>query len=255
MKQLGAEGSDFKSKGKPKDADKDKDEESEGASSADASNDTTLTNPCDAEADKNGGSSKDGDKAIKDGDKAIKGKSVKPNGGSGKILKGNWTYDEIPEKYKKHIKIPRFDTSYLDHPDNNFILTGNTGQCTELTWAYMRQLHGEGQPTDDGQVTNGQRVYQAYEKLGAKTTNNPTVGYGFSSTPPYALAAVPGVGHTGIVAGVMDDGKFIIAQYNVSPDPAPSRTVLYSVIDGVPKDAGNKLIFFSGIKNSKKKSK
>ncbi|MCQ9903170.1 hypothetical protein L6D11_13975 [Staphylococcus aureus] len=117
----------------------------------------------------------------------------------------------------------------------------------------MNQLHGQGQPADDNTVTNGMRVYEVYKNQGAEVTNNPTVGYGFSSSPPYALATIPGVGHTGVVAGVMDDGKFIIAQYNVNPDPAPSRTVLYSVIDGVPEDAGNNLIFFSGIKKDKKK--
>ena len=53
----------------------------------------------------------------------------------------------------------------------------------------------------------------------------------------------------------MDDGKFIIAQMNVPPDPAPSRTVLYSVIDGVPKDAGNEMIFFNGMNGGKVKKK
>ncbi|MHD0398802.1 glucosaminidase domain-containing protein [Staphylococcus simulans] len=258
MKELGAEGMESSSEESEEEssdeASKDKEESSEGeskeesseegASAADTDNDTEVRDPC-------GEEEKDENKS--DGKPIEKGKSVKPNGKSGRLLEGNWTYDEIPEKYKKHIKIPKFDESYLDKPGNKFVASGDIGQCTELTWAYMNQLHGQGQPADDNTVTNGMRVYEVYKNQGAEVTNNPTVGYGFSSSPPYALATIPGVGHTGVVAGVMDDGKFIIAQYNVNPDPAPSRTVLYSVIDGVPEDAGNNLIFFSGIKKDKKK--
>lgn len=248
MKDLGAEDMDSSSDDKKDKDDKkeDKDEDkgsSEGASAIDTSNDTPVKDPCGESEDK---PSEDNGKPIE------KGKSVKPNGESGRKIEGNWTYDEVPEKYKKHIKIPRFDKSYLDKPGNHFAANGDIGECTELTWAYMNQMHGQGQPADDGNITNGMRVYEVYKNQGAEVTHNPTVGYAFSSAPPYALASLPGVGHTGIVAGVMDDGKFIIAQYNVPPDPAPSRTVLYSVIDGVPKDAGNDLIFFSGVKKGKK---
>ncbi|MDH9600751.1 CHAP domain-containing protein [Staphylococcus capitis] len=161
------------------------------------------------------------------------------------MVDGSWTYDKVPEKYKKHIELPKLNEKYLK--GSPFEANGqDKGQCTEFTWAMMNQLYPKEQPAFDG-ITNGQDVHKIYSKRGAKTTHNPTVGYGFSSTPPYALAKIPGVGHTGVVAGVMDDGKFIIAQYNVDPDPAPSRTVLYSVIDGVPKDAGDDLIFFEGV--------
>lgn len=238
MKSLGGE-SDIKSSSTSSKDDKDDDKESEGASSADSSNDTATTNPCEEEEDK--GKSSDDAGTAKGGD------SVKANGKSGKKIAGQWTYDEIPSKYKKYIKIPKFDEKFLDKPGNNFANTGFIGECTELTWAYMNQMHGQGQPADDGSITNGERVHEVYKAKGAKTTHNPTVGYGFSSKPPFALASIPGIGHTGVVAGVLPDGKFIIAQYNVPPDPAPSRTVLYSVIDGVPEDAGDNLIFFSGI--------
>lgn len=168
-----------------------------------------------------------------------------------KKIAGNWTYDEVPEKYKKHIELPKLDTKYLQ--GSPFEANGkDKGQCTEYTWAMMNQLYeGEQKPFEG--VTNGLDVHAMYKRNGAKTTHNPTVGYGFSSTPPYALAQIQGVGHTGMVAGVMDDGKFIIAQFNVDPSPAPSRTVLYSVIDGVPKDAGSNLIFFNGMHGGKVK--
>lgn len=244
MKDLGAE--DIESSSDDKDDDKkDKDDEETGASSADTSNDSVPKSACgdqDKDSDDSGGGTTSGKL----------GSSTKANGKSGKKIAGNWTYDEIPEKYKKHIELPKFQPKYLK--GSPFVASGNDGQCTEFTWAMMNQLYKKDQPAFDG-VTNGDSVYQIYERRGAKTTHNPTVGYGFSSSPPYALAAIPGVGHTGVVAGVMDDGKFIIAQMNVDPDPAPSRTVLYSVIDGVPKDAGNDLIFFEGVGEPKKEYK
>ena len=116
----------------------------------------------------------------------------------------------------------------------------------------MNQLYKGNQLPFEG-VTNGKDVYAMYKRHGGKTTHHPTVGYGFSSSVPYVSASIPEYGHTGVVAGVMDDGKFIVAQFNVPPDPAPSRTVLYSVIDGVPDDAGNKLIFFNGMHGGKVK--
>lgn len=243
MKDLGAE--DIKSSSSSKDKDKEDDSDDEGASSADTSNDSVPKNPCgdqDKSSDDDGGGKTSGEL----------GSSTKANGKSGKKIEGNWTYDEIPEKYKKHIELPKFQPKYLK--GSPFVVSGNDGQCTEFTWAMMNQLYKKDQPAFDG-VTNGDSVYQIYKKRGAKTTHNPTVGYGFSSSPPYALAQIPNVGHTGVVAGVMKDGKFIIAQMNVDPDPAPSRTVLYSVIDGVPKDAGNELIFFEGVGEPKKEYK
>ena len=242
MKDLGAE--DIKSSSSSKDKDKKDDSDEEGASSADTSNDSVPKNPCG-----------DQDKSSDDGGGKTSGElgsSTKANGKSGKKIEGNWTYDEIPEKYKKHIELPKFQSKYLK--GSPFVQSGDDGQCTEFTWAMMNQLYKKDQPAFDG-VTNGDSVYQIHKKRGAKTTHNPTVGYGFSSSPPYALAKIPGVGHTGVVAGVMDDGKFIIAQMNVDPDPAPPRTVLYSVIDGVPKDSGNDLIFFEGVGEPKKEYK
>ncbi|WP_215392847.1 CHAP domain-containing protein [Staphylococcus aureus] len=233
MKDLGAEDSNSSSS--------DKDEEL-GASSADTSNDTVPANPCGDQDNNN----EDNDSGKGSGEI---GSSVKANGKSGMKIKGNWTYDEIPEKYKKHIELPKFQPKYLN--GSPFVQSGDDGQCTEFTWAMMNQLYEKPQPAFEG-ITNGDSVYKIYEKRGAKTTHNPTVGYAFSSSPPYALASIPGIGHTGVVAGVMDDGSFIIAQMNVDPDPAPSRTVLYSVIDGVPKDAGTNLIFFEGVGKPKK---
>ena len=180
--------------------------------------------------------------------KAIKGKSVTPNGKSGRVIGGNWTYDTLPKKFKDAIKIPIFKRSYLNNAGNKFPRFGDTGQCTELTQCYMTQLWGKVQPADDGLRTNGQRVWVVYKNKGAKTTHNPTVGYGFSSKPPYLQASLPGVGHTGVVVAVFDDGSFLTANYNVPPHWAPSRVVEYALIDGVPKNAGDSIVFFSGIK-------
>lgn len=172
-------------------------------------------------------------------------KSVPPNGKNATLIGGSWTYDNIPKKYRDAIGVPKFDPKYL--AGSPFTNTGDTGQCTELTWAYMHQIWGKTQPAWDNQVTNGQRVWQVYKAQGAKTTHNPTVGYGFSSKPPYIQASIPGVGHTGVVVAVFDDGSFLTANYNISPNWAPSRVVLYSLINGVPKNGGTNFMFFSGI--------
>src|SRR5699024_3081926 len=90
----------------------------------------------------------------------------------------NYSYDELPDKYKDKIQLPKFDKKYLDKPGNVFPPTNNKGECTELTWAYMSQLYSGEQPTNgDGYI-----IYKAYKEKGAKTTHNPTVGYGFSSS-------------------------------------------------------------------------
>lgn len=175
------------------------------------------------------------------------GESTKKNGKSGKTISRNYEFDDLPKKYKKYVKIPDFDKKYLE--GSTFPDFGDTGQCTELTWAFMNQMWKGKQPSDDGNVTNGNRVHEVYEKKGAKTTEKPTVGYGFSSDPPQAGAADASVGHTGVVAGVMPDGKWIMASYNLPPEPAPSRTLYYTVIDGT--DGGIK--FFSGVGNKPKK--
>lgn len=215
--------------------------DSSGASSASSEGDSEVQDICDKDSD-------DGEGTVK----GEIGKSTKINGASGKKIKGNWTYDEVPEKYKKHIELPKLDRKYLK--GSPFDNGHDKGQCTEFTWAMMNQLYKGTQLPYEG-VTNGKDVYAMYKRHGGKTTHHPTVGYGFSSSVPYVSAEIPEYGHTGVVAGVMDDGKFIVAQFNVPPDPAPSRTVLYSVIDGVPKDAGNKLIFFNGMHGGKVKKK
>lgn len=209
----------------------------EGESSASTNGDVEEVTAC-------GTDEKDKDAGGGDGEV---GESTKINDKSGEVKKGSWTWDDMPEKYKKKVTIPEFDEEYLDKPGNNFPSTGNKGQCTELTWAYMNQLHKGKQPTDDGSTTDGYRVHEVYEKEGADLTHKPTVGYGFSSSAPYAGASATPPGHTGLVAGVMDDGGFIIVSYNLPPEPAPSREPIYSYIDGMPKDAGDDFIFFSGI--------
>lgn len=179
------------------------------------------------------------------------GESVEANGKSGK-MKQQWaSKDKMPEKYRKAIKIPDFKKSVLDSPENIFPSTGNKGQCTELTWGYMKQMYGSQQPTNG----NGNVIYKAYEAQGAKITANPTVGYGFSSDPPLAGAADASVGHTGIVAGVMDNGDWIMANYNLNGEGnnGQRRVLTYALIDGNKKSGGIK--FFSGIGKSKVKSK
>lgn len=175
--------------------------------------------------------------------KADIGESTKKNGKSGKVIGSNYIYSDLPDKYKKYIKIPKFDSTYLNKSSNPFDNGTLRGQCTELTWAYMYQLTGK-QPPADG---NGNMIYKAYEREGAKITDKPTVGYGFSANPPQVGADDPATGHTGVVVGVMPDGKFITASFNVNPHPAPSRVVIYSVIDGTD----GKINFFSGVKGSK----
>jgi len=218
---------------------------SEGASSADTSGDEKTVDYCGQEENEDGGMSGDG----KMGD------SVKANGESGKVIAGNWEYDDIPKKYKKHITLPKFDPKYLEKPGNIYKTTPEMlGQCTELTWAYMYQLWGKAQtigdtsPNADG---NGGVIWKSYKNHGAKITGDPTVGYGFSSQGDKANASSIQPGHTGVVVGVMPDGKWIFAQYNVNPKPATSRTVLYSVANGAPKEDNDQLRFFSGVKGSK----
>ncbi|MCE5003483.1 hypothetical protein KJJ36_14015 [Staphylococcus pseudoxylosus] len=206
------------------------------ASSADTDKEEVVQNDCEDGQD-------EGSEETAEG----LGESTKKNGKSGKTISKNYEFDELPEKYKKYVKIPKFDKKYLE--GSTFPKFGDIGQCTELTWAFMNQMWKGKQPSDDGNVTNGNRVHEVYEKKGAKTTDKPTVGYGFSSDPPQAGAADPTVGHTGVVAGVMPDGKWIMASYNLPPKPAPSRTLYYTVIDGT--DGGIK--FFSGVGNKPKK--
>lgn len=175
-------------------------------------------------------------------------KSVKPNGKNATQIGGPWTWSTLPQKYKKAMEdnsIPKFDPSYLS--GSPFVATGDAGQCTELTWAYMHQIWKKKQPAWDNQVTNGQRVWEVYKAQGAKTTHSPTVGYGFSSKPPYIQASLVGIGHTGVVITVNDDGSFVTANYNIYPNWAQSRIVTYSLINGVPENGGTNFMFFSGI--------
>lgn len=208
--------------------------DSKKASSSDTDKEKTVYSSC-------GSSSK---KDSSSGKKGKLGESTKVNGKKGKVIEKNWEYDKVPEKYKKYITAPEFDEAYLDKPGNVFDNEKLRGQCTELTWAYMSQLHGSGQPVNG----NGNMIYKAYEKEGAKVTDKPTVGYGFSSNPPQAGAGDPTTGHTGVVVGVMEDGKWLMANYNVPPKMAPSRTLYISLVDGTDGD----IKFFDGVKKSKK---
>lgn len=216
------------------------DSKEEGESSASTDGDVKEVNSCGTE-------DKDDDDGGSKGNGKV-GKSTKINGKSGEVKEGSWEWKDVPKKYKKHITIPKFDKKYVETSDNHFPETGNKGQCTELTWAYMNQLYKGNQPSDDGSPTDGYRVHEVYKKEGADTTNKPTVGYGFSSSAPYGGASKTPPGHTGLVAGVMDDGGFILVSYNVPPAPAPSRKPVYSYVDGMPKNAGDKFKFFSGVK-------
>lgn len=179
------------------------------------------------------------------------GDSVKANDGSGKVLKQWDSKDDIPEKYKKHIQLPDYKGEKLDSSENIFPATGNKGQCTELVFSYMSQLWKGKQPTNG----NGNVIYKAYKSQGAKTTSNPTVGYGFSSNPPYAGATTSDVGHTGVVIGVMDDGKWLMSNYNLNGEANKdeSRVETFALVDGNKKDGG--ITFFSGVGEPKIKSK
>lgn len=179
------------------------------------------------------------------------GDSVKANDGSGKVLKQWDSKDDIPEKYKKHIQLPDYKGEKLDSSENIFPATGNKGQCTELVFSYMSQLWKGKQPTNG----NGNVIYKAYKSQGAKTTSNPTVGYGFSSNPPYAGATTSDVGHTGVVIGVMDDGKWLMSNYNLNGEANKdeSRVETFALVDGNKKDGG--ITFFSGVGKPKIKSK
>lgn len=184
------------------------------------------------------------------------GASVKPNGGTGDVLEVWEGKDKIPEKYRKLITLPDFSEKALDAmPNNIYLSTNNRGQCTELTWGYMSQLWSGTQPTAgsggggyaDG---NGQVIWKAYKENGAKITKNPTVGYGFSGGPPIEIGGtIPGVGHTGVVVGVLEDGKYIIANYNLRGEANRdhyTRSLTYALVDGQPK-SGQQITFFSGI--------
>lgn len=208
-----------------------------GESSASSKGTNTLEDACNNSESKEESGGFEGNSKI--------GDSTKINGKKGKVIERNWEYDEVPEKYKKHISLPKFDTSYLNKPGNVFDNERLRGQCTELTWAYLYQLYGKLPPTDG----NGNVIYKAYEREGAKISKKPTVGYGFSSNPPQAGAGDPTTGHTGVVVGVMEDGRWLMANYNVEPKMAPSRTLYISLVDGTD---GN-IKFFSGIGDPKKK--
>lgn len=191
--------------------------------------------------------SDDGGACSGGGDDDIKGEigdSVAANGGSGKVIKD--FHGHIPAKYKKYVKAPKFDKKYL--AKSQFGAFGCAGQCTELTWAYMTQMWTGEQPSNG----NGHDLARAYKSRGAKVTNKPTVGYGFSSDPPYAGSGDASTGHTGVVVGVLPGGKWILANYNLHLE-APERHLTYALVDGNPKKGGTK--FFSGVGKVKKKYK
>lgn len=214
----------------------DKDSESGKDSNVDDATDAATDN---SDAAENSGCEKGGSS----GSGKI-GKSVKANDKSGEVKEKWSSKDKIPQKYRKHIKLPDFKEHKLDSSDDVLTGTGDKGQCTELTWAYMSELWKGKQPTNG----NGNVIYKAYKSQGAKTTANPTVGYGFSSDPPYAGAATSDVGHTGVVVAVLDDGKWIMANYNLNGE-APKRELTYALVDGNKKKGGT--TFFSGIGGKK----
>ncbi len=216
-----------------------KSSKSSGKSSADTDKEKTVEEDCEPSDDENSSGSGDGSKI---------GDSTKVNNKKGKTITENYEYDDLPKKYKKYVKIPKFQEKYLE--GSLFAKGRDKGQCTELTWAYMNQMWKGKQPSDDGTTTNGNRVHEVYKKEGAKVTEKPTVGYGFSADPPQAGAEDASVGHTGVVAGVMPDGKWIMASYNLPPKPAPSRTLYFTVVDGTDGE----IKFFSGISKKPKKN-
>lgn len=205
--------------------------------------DSTSAASDNSDAGSNSGCNKDSDSKT-DGEV---GESVKANGDSGKILKKWKSKDDIPKKYQKYIKIPDFKQSFLKGSPFGSS-TDLRGQCTELTYAYMKGMW-KGTPPTAG---NGGDLHSSYKSKGAKVTANPTVGYGFSSYPPYAGAGDASTGHTGVVAGVLPDGKWILANYNLNLE-APDRKLTYALVDGNKKKGGTK--FFSGIGDPKFKSK
>lgn len=247
MKKEGLTGGKDKSKIKKIGGKGDTKDNNKGESSANDKGESVNEDPCE-------GKEKDDDNSGSSGTGKV-GESTKKNGKSGKVIGSNYTYDKLPKKYKKYVKLPKFDTSKIGKDGQNPYEGDNTGQCTELTYYYMKQIwkktqaHGDTTPEQDG---NGDVIYKSYKTHGAKITDKPTVGYGFSAEAPAANAHSDPPGHTGVVVGVMPDGKYIIANFNVEPKLAPSRETLYSVIDGTD---GKKVKFFSGVKGSKDPSK
>ena len=146
--------------------------------------------------------------------------------------------------------MPDFKGKYLNTGKNPFQNGGLRGQCTELTFNYMSELYKGDQPTNG----NGNQIYNAYKQKGATITSKPTVGYGFSADPPYA-GATTSAGHTGVVIGVMKDGKFLITNYNLNGEANKdqSRVETFALVDGNKKKDG--ITFFSGIGGAKIKSK
>lgn len=230
----------------------DSDDDSDGASASSSDGDTEKKHdPCsNGDDDDKGGDSGTGKTSGEIGD------STKTNGKKAEDKK-NWLLKDLPDKYKKDIKLPDFDKKILDRDDNIFKKSNSsgqgddTGQCTELTWGYMTQMYTGDQPTNgDGRV-----IYKAYKENGAKITDKPTVGYGWSSDGGYANGS-PQFGHTGIVAAVYDDGKWLGIQYNVPPASAHGknhREPVVSLYDGA--DGSDNLKFFSGVGKPKDKYK
>lgn len=191
------------------------------------------------------------------------GASVKPNGGTGKVLEVWRSFDSIPAEYKKSIELDPFDIDgklesrqLLVSPFGMSLAL--RGQCTELTWAYMNLLWEGVMPTNG----NGGDIWSAYKSAGAKVTTSPTVGYGVSGHGHYAGSGGSTSGHTAVVVGVLEDGKWISANFNYdspgSKYAAPNRHVTYTLIDGQPKsakadDPSTGAVFFSGPDGGKPK--
>lgn len=208
---------------------------------------SNLSQSTDSSSDSEGASeSCEGDDDVVDGEL---GKSVKANGKTGAFLEHWKNYDDIPSKYKKHIQLPKVKKESFE---GSPFVPQFQAECTELTWAYMSQIWGKTQPSSG----HGKEIYKAYKAGGAKTTKNPTVGYGFSSEVGYLGAGSADVGHTAVVIGVLDDGTFLAAHFNLDGEGKYSgykksgeRRVHYVLHDGAPGDSN--ATFFSGVAGSK----
>lgn len=176
----------------------------------------------------------------------VPGKSVEPNGNKGKVL-GHWAApDKLPKQFSNMLTLKPWSS---DNISNSPFQGELAGQCTEFTWSYMSQLWS-GQAQTMG---NGGDVWKSYERMGAKITDNPTLGYGMSASEGYAWAS-GAAGHTGVVVAVFESGSyeghdlkgaFLVEQFNGPGEfRAPARKPYYTLVNGTD---GKGLHFFSGL--------
>lgn len=147
-------------------------------------------------------------------------------------------FEEVKKQYGQYIAFDLTTETVSDKLNGSPFTGGLSGQCTELTWAFMDKFWGGG----IANAGNGGYVSGAYKDRGATVTDLPTTGYGFSATDGYAWA-VGAEGHTGIVIGVLPDGSWIGANFNIPPNSSPNKIITYSLMDGTNRNA---IKFFSG---------